>query len=552
MAMRVRLLGGLELIASTGHPVRTATRKASLLLAALAVVGDKGMRREALSELFWPDRAEPQAKGSLRQAIAAIRQLAAGEAEASVKLDSNADTVRLIAPPASIDIHEFDRLTQSQDAKDLVQAAELYRGDLLTDFAIAEPLDRWFAPYQRDYRRKALLLCEQLSRLAAENVAAPCESLAQRLLAADPAAEEAHRALIRRCQRQGKTNAALRQFELCKEALRQVLGTEPEAETRELIAGSNMARVREFKGPSVVAPASVAPPPPMARPEIHYCRTADGVRIAYALVGRGPPLVKMANWLTHIEHTFASPLGRHLREELYKENTLVFYDPRANGLSDWNVEDLSLDAFVRDLEAVADAARLERSALFGISQGATFAAAYAAKHPDRVSGLILCNGWARGWRKRLDPDEIERRKALSALILHGWGQTNSAYRQMFSSLLIPDGNPEQMYWLAELERVSTSPENAYRLHEAFSEFDVTNLLHKITAPTLVLHARHEVMAPFSEGQAFASGIPGSRFVPLESRNHLPLPDEPAWHVFQMELRNFLRQIRALAGSPVLG
>jgi pimeloyl-ACP methyl ester carboxylesterase len=256
----------------------------------------------------------------------------------------------------------------------------------------------------------------------------------------------------------------------------------------------------------------------------------------------------MANWLTHLEHDFASPVGRHFFEELSKEHTLVRYDQRGNGLSDWDVEDRSLDAFVRDLEAVVEAARLERFALFGISQGCALATAYAAKYPNRVCGLILLNGFVRGWRKRLDPDEMERRKAFGPLILRGWGQDNPAYRQFFSSLMIPDGDAEQMRGLNELERISTSPENAYRLFEALSQIDVSGLLDEIEAPTLILHSRDDALIPFSQGQAYAAGIVGARFVPLDSRNHVLLPHEPAWRVFQAEMRSFLRRVAPPVGS----
>jgi pimeloyl-ACP methyl ester carboxylesterase len=211
-------------------------------------------------------------------------------------------------------------------------------------------------------------------------------------------------------------------------------------------------------------------------------------------------------------------------------------------MSEWEVKDFSHDVFVRDLEAVVDAVRLDWFSLFGGCQDAASAAAYAAKHPERVCGLILCNGTVRGWRKRLDPNEIERRKALSTLILQGWGQDNPAYRQVFSSLAIPGGSAEQMHSFNELERISTSPENAHRLHEASAEIDISGLLDKIVAPTLIFHSREDAAVPFSQGQAYAAGIRGARFVPLESRNHYLLPNEPAWRIFQAEVRAFMKEV----------
>jgi TolB-like protein len=254
----IRLLGGLELLSSAGEPIHPATRKASLLLAALAVLGEKGARRETLCELFWPDRGEAQARGSLRQALAAVRRVAAEMGGGgSLQLDGDSETVRLLADTSEVDVQLFERLIRRQDMEELVTAAELYRGDLLAAIVLPEPLDQWFAPYQRAFKHKALALCEQLSQLVSEEqklAVQTCESFAERLLAADPTAEEAHRALIRLYQLQGRTNSALQQFELCKETLHRNLGVEPEAQTWELVA----SRSQTHKSPLHAPPADTA------------------------------------------------------------------------------------------------------------------------------------------------------------------------------------------------------------------------------------------------------------------------------------------------------
>jgi TolB-like protein/DNA-binding SARP family transcriptional activator len=255
----IRLFGDLDLLSSAGEPIHPPTRKAWLLLAALAVLGEKGARREKLCELFWPGRGEAQARGSLRQALAAIRQVAAEMGEGFPRVDGVAETVRLVADPSKVDVQLFERLIRRQDVENLAAAAELYQGDLLASIVLPEPLDQWFTPYQRALRNKALMLCEQLSQLVSKEqgvAAKACERLAERLLAADPAAEEAHRALIRLYQSQGRTNAALQQFELCKEALHRHLGVEPEAQTRELIASQSQTRQT----------APHLPPPDSAQP----------------------------------------------------------------------------------------------------------------------------------------------------------------------------------------------------------------------------------------------------------------------------------------------
>lgn len=183
---------------------------------------------------------------------------------------------------------------------------------------------------------------------------------------------------------------------------------------------------------------------------IRFCTASDGVRIAYATVGGGPPLVKAANWLNHLEFDWQSPIWRHLLEELARDHLLVRYDERGNGLSDWQIDDLSFDAFVRDLEAVVEAAGLKRFALLGISQGGAVSISYAVRHPERVSHLILYGSYTRGWARRSLPDELERRRALLTLTRLGWGQDVAAYRQLFTNLYIPDANPEQAHWFQDL------------------------------------------------------------------------------------------------------
>jgi pimeloyl-ACP methyl ester carboxylesterase len=216
----------------------------------------------------------------------------------------------------------------------------------------------------------------------------------------------------------------------------------------------------------------------------------------------------------------------------------VRYDERGNGLSDWEVDDISFDAFVRDLEAVVDAVGLERFALLGISQGCPVSIAYAVRHPERVSQLVLYGGYALGWAKR-GPKEKEQGNAMTALVRQGWGQDNPAFRQMFTSRMIPGATAEQMQWFNELQRITTSPDNAARLRLAMGDIDVMSLLPQVSAPTLVIHAREDALAPFDGGRKIAAMIPGARFVPLESANHLLLENEPAWPRFLAEVRSFL-------------
>ena len=274
--------------------------------------------------------------------------------------------------------------------------------------------------------------------------------------------------------------------------------------------------------------------------KVHFCMTRDGVQLAYSRVGSGPPLVKTGNWLTHLEFDFESPIWRHLYRELSRDHSLIRYDARGNGLSDRDVEDVSLETFVSDLEAVVDASRLERFALLGISQGCAVSITYAVRHPERVTHLALCGGFAVSAAKRtLSAAEQEQRAAMLTLMRVGWGQENAAFRQVFTSQFIPGGTKEQEDWFNELQRISTSPEDAVRNLIAASEIDVSALLSQVTVPTLVMHARDDARVPSELARRLAAGIPAARFVLLPSRNHLILEEEPAFPRFLQELRMFL-------------
>jgi pimeloyl-ACP methyl ester carboxylesterase/DNA-binding CsgD family transcriptional regulator len=276
------------------------------------------------------------------------------------------------------------------------------------------------------------------------------------------------------------------------------------------------------------------------RQQIRFCTSSDGTRIAYALSGKGPPLVKAATWLSHLEFDWTSPVWSHVLSELMQTHQLVRYDERGCGLSDREVADLSFAAWLRDLETIVDTLELKRFPLLGISQGASIAIAYAAKHPERVSHLILHGGYARGRLKR-DADDalVQEAETMNQLASLGWGQDNPAFRQFFTTQFIPDGSPEQHRWFNELERISTSPENAARFMREFNDIDVVDLLPQVKCPTLVLHATRDARVPFAEGRLIAGLIPDARFVPLESSNHLTLQHESVWPRWVTEVRNFL-------------
>ena len=285
--------------------------------------------------------------------------------------------------------------------------------------------------------------------------------------------------------------------------------------------------------------ADISEPAPRYEQEIQFCTTGNGVQLAYSRMGGGPPLVKTGNWMTHLEFDFETPIWRHLYRELSRDHTLIRYDARGNGLSDRDVGEISFETFVSDLETVVDAAGLDRFALFGISQGCAVSVAYAVRHPERVTRLVLLGGFVLGTMKRGSAVEKEQAVAMLTLIRLGWGQENPAFRQLFTSQFIPGATKEQADWFNELQLISMSPDEAVRYRIATGDFDVSALLAQVSVPTLVMHARDDAVVPFDQGRRLAAGIPGARFVPLASRNHLILEDEPAFPRFLEEMRGFL-------------
>ena len=275
--------------------------------------------------------------------------------------------------------------------------------------------------------------------------------------------------------------------------------------------------------------------------EIHFAKAKDGVSIAYSVTGKGPLLVKAANWLSHIEYDWDSPVWQHWFTDLSKHNRLVRYDERGCGLSDREVSDLTFERWVDDLETVVDTLGLERFPLLGVSQGGAVAIAYAVRHPERVSHLILYGAYGRGRLVRdASAAAMEEAATMSNLIKLGWGREHDAFRQVFSCQFMPGATLEQLQAFNELQRMSCSAENAVRFLEEFNQIDVMKIASQVKCPTLVMHARGDLRVSFDEGRLIAAQIPGARFVPLESKNHILL-SEPMWDVFMAKVIPFLAE-----------
>jgi pimeloyl-ACP methyl ester carboxylesterase/DNA-binding winged helix-turn-helix (wHTH) protein len=304
----------------------------------------------------------------------------------------------------------------------------------------------------------------------------------------------------------------------------------------------------QFVGTLIEAPQAVEPEAPpeveaaAPRQHIAFTRALDGIRLAYAVVGEGPPLVRAANWMTHLGYDIESPVWRHWVRDLSAEHTFIRYDERGCGLSDWEAGDFTFADWVADLESVVDTLGLERFPLLGVSQGGAVAVAYAAKHPERVSKLILCSAYARGRAVRAVSAEEKSAAELDLdLARVGWGRDDPAFRQVFAAQFLPDGTRADWAAFDQLQRRTTSPENAVRFLAEFATIDVRELAREVRCPTLILHSREDHRVPMQAGQDLAGLIPDSHLVALDSKNHLLTANEPAWQVFREELSAFLAE-----------
>ncbi len=541
MMLELRFLGEMEVLRD-GTPVALPpSRKTRALLAYLALSG-RPQRREHLVSMFWDIPDDP--RGALRWSLSKLRPLV--DEPHTPRITTAGDSVAFDTSTALIDILDIRNTIgtniTAQPNESLVALEAAFRGDLLDGLELPDchEFDAWRMAEREEARRlHANILKALIGRLSSE----PEEALgyARKLLRIGPFDPDGHASLCRLLHATERHEEAAHQKERSALLLKEVGREAPDAFQAALAAtdrdiDSSPANERadsELHSPAVRVTRTAR------EQEIRFCEAPDGVQLAYATVGTGPPIVKAPNWMSHLEYEWESPVWRHWLGDLSRENQLIRYDERGNGLSDWNVEEISFDSSLRDLEAVVDTAGLDRFSLLGISQGCAISVAYAARHPERVEKLVLYGGYARGWKKRSTPEAMERNNALLALMKHGWGQENPAFRQLFTSLFMPDASHEQMAWFNDLQRLTTSPDNAVRIRSVRGDADITPLLPQIKMPTLVFHCLSDAMVPFAEGRYLAMKIPNSRFVPLDSRNHLILENEPAWPRFVYELRRFL-------------
>lgn len=520
--LKIQLIGDFSLEEDGVRVDLPPSKKARALLAYL-IATKRPQRRERLCELFWEMPNDP--KGSLRWALSKLRKSFSEGHRARLFTDRERvafNWADIISDMSVIKSLCTDEAASKVDA--LAALAKLDQEFLAgTDLPNLEAYSLWLASEREgllDLKEELIQKCLTLPNIFPNEEMA----LSKTWLDIRPFSQAAAQNHIRTFQKQGKIAEANKAVQLLEERFRD--------------AGLELNVKKE------VPKANIAPEKMerslLANQKIQFCKTPSGVTLAYARVGDGPPLVKAANWLTHLELDWSAPIWSPLYRELAQDFTFIRYDERGNGLSDWEVKELSQKTFVNDLECVVDHMGLEKFPLLGISQGAAVSIDYAIKHPHRVSKLILFGAYAKGWRVDATPEITQVRNAMMTLTKAGWGQHNPAYRHIFSSTFMPGATSEQLAWFDDFQRQTTSPDNAVKFLEAFADIDVRHQLRNIKVPTLVIHSRGDQRIDWNIGRDIAAEIPNAEFVTIESDNHLLLEGEPAADQFLEAVREFLK------------
>ncbi|MFG1497899.1 alpha/beta fold hydrolase [Saccharospirillum sp. HFRX-1] len=502
-----------------------ASKRTRALLAYLILTG-RMQRRDRLCELFWEHADDP--RGALRWSLSKMRPLV--NEVGHERLWADRERVHLNNQDIDIDIHNLaDKIADPEISIQALKGIDRALQEPLLDGIDLpdQPLfQQWLTAERQEINK---LRGKLLSRLAADSKQPVIDQLgwANAWEALEPFNTEAATRVLTLLEFMGEEQQlAWRSNELAQRFRR--AGIAWSAKERSQLTDQSEPLAyrtpeREF----------------LARQSIKLCTAQDGVRLAYADIGSGYPIIKAANWLSHLEHDWDAPIWSPLFRRLALNHYFVRYDERGNGLSDWEVNELSFESFVTDLETVVEASGVDRFALLGISQGAAVSIAYAVKYPERVSHLILFGGYPAGWRIGTSDEEKREREAIMTLTKTGWGKDNPAYRHIFSSTFMPSADAAELAWFNEFQRLTTSPENAVRFLSAFGDIDVRHLLPQIQVPTLVIHSLGDQRIPVSVGRDLADAIPNAEFVGLDSDGHLLLGREPASKDFIDAVRHFI-------------
>lgn len=521
MHLELKTIGTFR-ISAQGSPLALPTSRKTRALLAYLVLSGATHSRQSLCELLWDTPDDPLA--ALRWSLSKLRPIAnAGDIE---RLCADRQSIWFEPSGISSDRDKLANAIANRDC-DEEEADAIWRlceGVLLEDCELPNQASysAWLEGQRADLSRARIRLARRFA-LITSLAGQLREKWAERWLREAPFSREAARCAV--------------------ETKHATAGKSHAAELARML--TERFRDAELEPPALLERAEQGTPIPAFVPpqqKIFFVETADGASIAWASVGDEdkPPLVKAANWLNHLELDWEAPIWSPLFHELSRHNRFIRYDERGCGLSDWGVDEISFDKFVEDLEQVVDAAGLDRFPLLGISQGAAVSIEYAARHPDRVSKLILFGTYDCGWRHVASAAEVREREAIMTLTASGWGSDNPAYRHVFSRTFMPNANPDELDWFDEFQRKTTSSRNAVRFLEAFSRIDVRHRLTEIQCPTLVVHSRGDLRIPFAIGRKIAAKIPGAQFAGIESNNHLLLGREKASQDFVSQVQNFLK------------
>ena len=535
MNISIKTFGELTIIRD-GQKVDLPPSKLTRALFAYLLLTARPHRRDRLCEIFWDGPDDP--KGALRWSLSKIRPLI--NSVQSERLVADRERATLLSSDIEIDVKSAALMINDPSAplKELLKIKDHLDEPFLDGIDLPERqvFQQWL---QSERKNIESLSCQLLARVSSDPNISLMErlELTQQWESLEPFSNKATSQLITQMELVGRHSAA-EELKLKFNKRFQTAGLEwSHGPTH---ASSELSQ--ELEAPQNIAENAIANRDPLARQKIQFCSAEDGVRIAYATIGKGLPIVKAANWFSHLEHDWSSPIWSPLFRELALDHHFIRYDERGNGLSDWNVDDISFESFVTDLETVVDTCGVEKFALLGISQGASVSIEYAIRHPERVSHLILFGGYAAGWRIGATQEIIKQREAIMTLTETGWGQDNPAYRQIFSSTFMPSANPGELDWFNEFQRLTTSPENAVRFLSVFGDIDVRHQLSKVSVPTIVIHSMGDLRIPVETGRELAATIPNAEFVGLDSDGHLLLAREPASRVFIETVKEFISRV----------
>jgi pimeloyl-ACP methyl ester carboxylesterase len=527
VALSIHALGELAVFDAGERLALPNSKRTRALLAYLALTA-RPHRRDRLCEVFWELPDDP--RGALRWSLSKVRSVVNTEGEQ--RLVADRERVALETARVDIDLRLLAAELQRPDLplERLVAVELLLREPLLEgiDLPDQQLFQQWLTAEREEVARQRALVLSKLSR---HPQLPPHKAVAwtREWLELEAFDTDAATLLMTQLEQLGETQELERLARDLSLRFRNAsISWSPSARaetTVQTVAANDPSATRQL----------------LDRQKIQFCTASDNVRIAYASVGQGAPIIKAANWLSHLELDWNAPIWSPLFRRLAQDHLFVRYDERGNGLSDWDVGELSMEAFVADLETVADASGQERFALLGISQGAAVSIEYAVRHPERVSALILFGGYAAGWRIDATAQDLREREAVMTLTASGWGQDNPAYRQIFSSTFMPSATAEELSWFNEFQRLTTSPGNAVRFLSAFGDIDVRDQLARVSAPTLVIHSRGDRRIPVSTGRDIAAAIPNAEFLMLDSDSHLLLGREPASMDFVEAVGEFLRR-----------